>query len=85
VVDPTVGPLSKVWTRGQKWMKWCRKWSAEEARVRDSQGGCANVSPPQRGGAVPTPLSGRWAEMARQLLRGARQSGRPPNRPFIPR
>jgi len=38
---------------------------------------CTNVSPPQRGGAVPTPLSERWAEMARQLPRRARPSGRP--------
>jgi len=38
---------------------------------------CTNVSPPQRGGAVPAPLSERWAEMARQLFRGARPSGRP--------
>jgi len=30
-----------------------------------------NVSPPQRGGAVPAPLSERWAEMVRQLPRGA--------------
>jgi len=47
--------------------------------MRDSQGGgdCTNVSPPQRGGAVPAPLSERWAEMARQLPRGARPSGRP--------
>jgi len=37
---------------------------------------CTNVSPPQRGGAVPVLLSERWAEMARQLLRGARPSGR---------
>jgi len=37
-----------------------------------------NVSPPQRSGAVPAPLSERWAEMARQLSRGARQSGRSP-------
>jgi len=22
--DPTVGPRPKVWTRGQKWKKWCR-------------------------------------------------------------
>jgi len=39
---------------------------------------CTNVSPPQRGGAIPAPLSERWAEMARQLPRGARPSGRPP-------
>jgi len=38
---------------------------------------CTNVSPPQRGGAFPAPLSERWAEMARQLPRGARPSGRP--------
>jgi len=36
-----------------------------------------NVSPPQRGGVVPTPLSERWTEMAKQLPRGARPSGRP--------
>jgi len=30
----------------------------------------SNVSPPQRGGAVPAPLSVRWAEMARQISRG---------------
>jgi len=36
--DPTVGPLPKVWTRGQKW-KWCIRWRAGEARIRDSQGG----------------------------------------------
>jgi len=40
---------------------------------------CTNVSPPQRGAAVPTtPLSEMWAEMARQLPRGARPSCRPP-------
>jgi len=39
--------------------------------------GYTNVSPPQRGGAVPAPLFVRWAEMARQLPRGARSSGRP--------
>jgi len=38
---------------------------------------CTNVSPPQRGGAIPAPLSERWAEMARQLPRVARPSGRP--------
>jgi len=37
--DPTVGPRPKVWTRGQKWKKWCRRWRAGEARMRDSQGG----------------------------------------------
>jgi len=37
--DPTVGPRSKVWTRGQKWKKWCRRWRAGGARMRDSQGG----------------------------------------------
>jgi len=36
--DPTVGPRPKVWTRSQKW-KWCRRWPAGEARMRDSQGG----------------------------------------------
>jgi len=54
--DPTVGPHSKVWARGQKY--------------------CTNVSPPQRGGVVPAPLSERWAEIARQLPRGARLFGR---------
>jgi len=39
---------------------------------------CTNVSQPQRDGAVPAPLSERWAEMARQLPREARPSGRPP-------
>jgi len=39
---------------------------------------CTNVSPSQRGGAVPALLSKRWAEMARQLSRGVRPSGRPP-------
>jgi len=24
--DPTVGPRPKVWTRGQKRKKWCRRW-----------------------------------------------------------
>jgi len=38
---------------------------------------CTNVSPLQRGGAVPAPLSERWAEMAIQLPRGARPSGHP--------
>jgi len=37
-----------------------------------------NVSPSQRGGEVPAPLSERWAKMARQLPRGVRPSGRPP-------
>jgi len=23
--DPTVGPRPKVWTRGQKWKKWCQR------------------------------------------------------------
>jgi len=26
--DPTVRPLPKVWTRGQKWKKFCRRWRA---------------------------------------------------------
>jgi len=49
------------------------------ARRRGSDAGQlgTNVSPPQRGGAVPAPLSERWAEMARQLPRGARPSGSP--------
>jgi len=52
------------------------------ARRRGSDAGqsrrrCTNVSPPQRGGAVPAPLSESWAEMARQLPQGARLSGRP--------
>jgi len=38
--DPTVGHHPKVWTRGQKW-KWCPRWRAGEARMRDSQGGAA--------------------------------------------
>jgi len=38
---------------------------------------CTNVSPPQRGGEVPTILQERWAEMARQLPRGVPPSGRP--------
>jgi len=33
------GPHPKVWTRGQKWKKWCRRWRAGEARMRDSHGG----------------------------------------------
>jgi len=38
--DPTVGPRSKVWTRGQKWKKRCQRWRAEEAPMRDnSEGG----------------------------------------------
>jgi len=37
--DPTVGPLAKVWTRGQKWKKWCRRCCAGAARMWDSQGG----------------------------------------------
>jgi len=37
--DPTVGSRPKVWTRGQKWKKWCRRWRAGKARMRDSQGG----------------------------------------------
>jgi len=41
---------------------------------------CPKVSPPQCGGAVPAPLSERWAEMARQLPRGAQPSGRPNRR-----
>jgi len=90
--DPTVRPRPKVWTRGQKQKKWCWRWRAGEARMRDSQGGgesdpaegvhrrcmknfpsvlscigkrtkegcdCTNVSPPQRGDAVPAPLSVR--------------------------
>jgi len=36
-----------------------------------------NVSPPQRGGVLPAPLSERWAEMVRQLPWGARPSGPP--------
>jgi len=41
---------------------WCypipsEGWGREGTRC--------NVSPPQRGGAVPAPLSERWAEMAR--------------------
>jgi len=32
--DPTVGPRPKVWTRGKKWKKWCRRWRAVEARMR---------------------------------------------------
>jgi len=28
--DPTVGPRPKIWTRGQKWKKWCRRWRAGE-------------------------------------------------------
>jgi len=37
--DPIVGPRPKVWTKGQKWKKRCRRWRAGEARMRDSQGG----------------------------------------------
>jgi len=50
--DPTVAPCPKVWTIGQKWKKWKKKF-------------CTNVSLPQRGGAVPAPLSERWAEVAK--------------------
>jgi len=42
---------------------------------------CTNISPPQRGGAVLAPLSERWAEIARQLPRRARPSGRLPISP----
>jgi len=38
---------------------------------------CANVSPPHRGWAVPTPLTRWWAEMARQLSWGIRPFGHP--------
>jgi len=38
--DPTVGPHPKIWTRGQKGKKRCRRWHAEESQMRDSQGGC---------------------------------------------
>jgi len=34
---PNSRGIPKVWTRGQKWKKWCRRWSAGEARMRDSQ------------------------------------------------
>jgi len=34
--DLTVRPRPKVWTRGKKWKKWCRRWRAGEARMRDS-------------------------------------------------
>jgi len=37
--DPTVGPHPKVWTRGQKWKKWCRRWRAGEAWMWDNPGG----------------------------------------------
>jgi len=43
----------------------------------EDRASCTNVSPSQRGGAVPVPLSERWTEMARQLPREARPSGRP--------
>jgi len=46
---------------------------------------CTNVSPPQRGGAVPAPLSERWVEMVRQLPRGVRPSGRPQSSVKVPR
>jgi len=36
---PTVGPRLKVWTRGQKWKMWCRRWRAGEARMRDNPEG----------------------------------------------
>jgi len=49
------------------------RWRDYQHRVTN----CTNVSLPKRGGAVPAPLSIRWAKMARQLPQGARPSGRP--------
>jgi len=46
---------------------------------------CTNVSPPQRGGAVPAPLFEWRADMAGQLPRGARPSGRPQSSWYSPR
>jgi len=37
--DPTVGPRPKVWTRDQKWKKYCQRWHAGETRMWDSPGG----------------------------------------------
>jgi len=49
-----------------------RRWKQTRKRLTLY---CTNVSPPQRGVAVSAPLFERWAEMARQLPRGARPSG----------
>jgi len=65
--DPTVGPRPQGLDQRSK---------MEEAVPKINY--CINVSPSQRNGAVPAPLFGRWAEMARQLPRWARPSGRPP-------
>jgi len=54
-----------------------RGWGAGKLRRLSRILDCTNVSPLQRGGAVPAPLFERWAEMARQLPRGARPFGRP--------
>jgi len=43
---------------------------------------CTNVSPPQCDGAIPIPLSEKWAEMARQLPRRPNHPVTPFNRLF---
>jgi len=48
-------------------VKRMRPDSSQPARLNSD---CIKVSPPQHGGAVPAPLSERWAEMARNYLEG---------------
>jgi len=61
--DPTVGPRTKVWTRSQKW-KWCRRWCAGEAQMRDSQGG-GELDPEKGVSARAAPTSCRLNVMVR--------------------
>jgi len=37
--DPTVWPHPKVWTRGQKWKKYCQRWRVGGAQMQDTPGG----------------------------------------------
>jgi len=34
--SPTVRTCSKAWTRDQRWKKYCQRWCAGEAQMRDS-------------------------------------------------
>jgi len=60
-----------VWTRGQKWKKYCQRWRAREAQMHQRLtastwwcGPCLSYK--------------SWVEMARQLSQGVRQSGQSP-------
>jgi len=60
--DPTVGPRPNFWTRDQRW------------RVGEAQMQHIDVSPTQRGGAVPAPLpnyGSKWRDKFPE------ESGRP--------